>query len=256
MHSANHSIAVCHSLARAISGTRTVDEIHAIALDALTSGLGVSRASILLFDAAGVMRFTAWRGLSDAYRRAVEGHTPWSADTLDPEPIIVPDAAADPSLAPFLPTIQAERIAGMAFVPLVSLGRVIGKFMIYFDEPGELTPAEIQLATLIGSHVAFAVERTRAEAQARRDETRLRYVLDAAEMGTWEWDLARQRVVWSDNLERLHGVAAGAFDHTFASYERVIHPEDHARVAAALRRAIEHDEPLDIEYRVIAQDGR
>ena len=65
MHSANHSIAVCHSLALAISGTRTVDEIHQTALDALTRGLGVSRASILLFDADGVMRFTAWRGLSD-----------------------------------------------------------------------------------------------------------------------------------------------------------------------------------------------
>ena len=59
MHSATHSIAVCHSLALAISGTRTVDEVYQTALDALTRGLGVSRASILLFDAGGVMRFTA-----------------------------------------------------------------------------------------------------------------------------------------------------------------------------------------------------
>jgi len=224
-------------------------------LDALTSGLGASRASILLFDTEAVMRFTAWRGLSDDYRRAVEGHTPWSPASVDPEPIIVADVSADPSLAAFLPTIQAERIAGMVFVPLVSLGRVIGKFMVYLDAPGEPSPAELQLATLIGSHVAFAVERTRAEAQARRDEARLRYVLDAAEMGTWEWDLARQRVEWSDNLARLHGVAADALDHTFASYERVIHPEDRERVAAALRRAIDEREPLDIEYRVVAQDG-
>src|SRR3954468_22595788 len=115
MHSANHSIAVCHSLALAISGARTVDEIHQTALDALTRGLGVSRASILLFDAAGVMRFTAWRGLSDTYRQAVEGHSPWTPDTLDPQPIVVPDVAADASLASFLPTIQAEGIAGMAF---------------------------------------------------------------------------------------------------------------------------------------------
>ena len=59
MHSAAHSIAVCHSLALAISGTRTVDEIYETALDALTRGLGVSRAAILVFDTAGVMRFTA-----------------------------------------------------------------------------------------------------------------------------------------------------------------------------------------------------
>jgi hypothetical protein len=32
---------------------------------------------MLFDDDAGVMRFAAWRGLSDAYRRAVEGHSAW-----------------------------------------------------------------------------------------------------------------------------------------------------------------------------------
>ena len=255
MHSADHSIAVCHSLALAISGTRTVDEIHQTALDALTRGLGVSRASILLFDASGVMRFTAWRGLSDPYRRAVEGHSPWTPDAVEPRPIVVPDVTKDASLAPFLATIQAEGIAGMALIPLVSLGRLVGKFMVYLDEPRDLSDEDLQLATLIAAHVAFAVQRTRAEVQARRSEAHLRYVLDAAALGTWEWDLIRQTVQWSDNLERLHGVPAGAFDSTFASYERHIHPEDRELVMASLRRAIEDGTPHDVEYRVVAPDG-
>jgi PAS domain S-box-containing protein len=255
MHSATHSIAVCHSLALAISGTRTVDEIHQIALDALTRGLGVSRASILLFDAGGVMRFTAWRGLSDGYRRAVEGHSPWTAGAVEPQPIVVPDVTKDASLSAFLPTIQAEGIAGMAFIPLVSLGRLVGKFMVYLDEPRALADEELQLASLIAAHVAFAVERTRAEAQALRSEAHLRYVLDAAALGTWDWDLTRQTVQWSGNLERLHGVPAGTFDTTFASYERQIHPDDRTEVMASLRRAIEDGTPHDIEYRVIAPDG-
>jgi PAS domain S-box-containing protein len=255
MHSANHSIAVCHSLALAISGTRTVDEIHQTALDALTRGLGVSRASILLFDDGGVMRFTAWRGLSDGYRRAVEGHSPWTADAVDPQPIVVPDVTKDAALAPFLPTIQAEGIRGMAFIPLISLGRLVGKFMVYLDEPRILTDEELQLAALIAAHVAFAVQRTRAEVLARRSEARLRYVLDAAAVGTWDWDLTRQTVRWSDNLERLHGVPSRTFDSTFASYERHIHPADRERVMASLRRAIEDGTPHDVEYRVIAPDG-
>ena len=32
------------------------------------------------------MRFKAWRGLSDAYRATTEGHSPWTAETIDPEP--------------------------------------------------------------------------------------------------------------------------------------------------------------------------
>jgi PAS domain S-box-containing protein len=255
MHSANHSITVCHSLALAISGTRTVDEIYQIALDTLTRGLGVSRASILLFDASGVMRFTAWRGLSDAYRQAVEGHTPWAADAVDPQPIVVPDVSKEASLAAHQQTIAAEGIAGLAFIPLVSLGRVIGKFMVYLDEPRALTDDELQLAAVIAGHVAFAVERTRAEAQARRGEARLRYVLDAAALGTWDWDLARQTVHWSENFERLHGVPAGTFDSTFASYERHIHPEDRERVMASLRQALDGGTPHDVEYRLVAPDG-
>ena len=253
--SPHDSIAVCERLARAISGTRTVDEIQAIALDALIEGIGVSRASILLFDADGVMRFTAWRGLSDAYRSAVEGHTPWRPDSVDAEPIVVPDVTRDASLGPLLPAIQREGIAGMAFVPLVSFGRVIGKFMVYLDEPRELGEEDLHLTALIASHVAFAVERTRAAAQARRSEARLRYVLDAAAMGTWDWDLTRQTVQWSDNLERLHGLAAGSFDGSFAAYEQHIHPDDRERVLASIRRAVDEGIPHDVEYRVVGSDG-
>ncbi len=116
------------------------------------------------------MRFAAWRGLSAGYRAAVEGHTPWRPDTPNPEPLVVPDVSLEPSLAGLLPTIQSEGIAAMAFIPLVSLDRVIGKFMLYYDEPHALSTDELQLASLVAFQVAFAVERTRAEAQARRSE--------------------------------------------------------------------------------------
>ena len=163
-------MAVCLTLTRAISQTRTVEEICSIALHALADGLGLSRSSILLFDDAGVMRFAAWRGISPEYRAAVEGHSPWQPDTPNPEAIVVPDVTLDATLAEFLPTIESEGIVAMAFIPLVSLGRVIGKFMLYYDEPHVLSTDELQLASLIAWQVAFAVERTRAEAQARLSE--------------------------------------------------------------------------------------
>lgn len=248
-------MAVCLRLTLAIGDTRTVEDIYATALDALSDGLGVSRASILLFDDDGVMRFKAYRRLSDAYRRAVEGHTPWRPDTPHPAPIVVRDVADDPALTPYLATIRAEGIAAMAFIPLVSLGRVIGKFMLYHDVAREPSPEEMQLATLIASQVAFAVERTRAEALARRNEARLRFALDAAAMGTWDWDLQTQRVTWSDNLERLHGLPAGTFDGTFSSYAREIHPEDRDRVLASAQRAIREGVPHEVEYRIVSSDG-
>ena len=247
--------AVCLTLTRAISRARAVDEIYAAALSALASGLAVERSSILLFDADGVMRFKAWRGLSDAYRRAVEGHTPWAPDAVDPEPLVVADVTRDPSLAPYLGIFAAEGIGALTFIPLVSLDRVIGKFMLYYPAPRPSSDDELQLAVVIAAQVAFAVERTRTEEQARRSEERLRFALDAASMGTWDWDLSTNTVRWSDNLERIHGLPPGTFDGTFASYEREIHPDDRERVLASARRALAEGVPHDVEYRIVAPDG-
>ena len=63
---------------------RSVDDVYQSALDTIVQAIGCSRASILLLDEAGSMRFVASRGLSDGYRQAVAGHSPWPTDTLDP----------------------------------------------------------------------------------------------------------------------------------------------------------------------------
>jgi len=156
----------CLSLTSAMGRARTLEDLYHAALDALAQGLGVVRSSILLFDPDGVMRFKASRGLSPYYQRAVEGHTPWRPDTPDPRPIVVSDVAREASLQPYREVIAAEGIAAMAFIPLASDGRVIGKFMLYSDVPRAFGADELQLAGVIAAQVAFAVARARAEAAA------------------------------------------------------------------------------------------
>ena len=247
--------AVCLNLTRALDATRRVEDFYAIALDALEDGLGVRRSSILLFDDDGVMRFKASRGLSDAYRRAVEGHSPWRPGTPDAEPIVVADVEADPALTPLLPAVLAEGIAAMAFVPLVNGQGVVGKFMLYYDTPHEPSSDELQLAGIIASQVAFAVDRTQSEARARQSEERLRFALDAANMGTWDWNPRTQVIRWSENLERVHGLAPGTFDGTFESFQKEIHPDDRARVVASVERALTTGAPHEVEYRIVTGDG-
>ena len=109
-----HRIQACLRLTKAISATRTVEGIYPATLDALHDGLGVTRASILLFDPDGVMRFKAWRGISGEYRAAVEGHTPWGADAVDPPPIVVGDVDQEPSLAGYQQVLEKEGIRALA----------------------------------------------------------------------------------------------------------------------------------------------
>ena len=68
-----------------------VGEIHDASLDAILPAMDCDRASILLFDKEKVMRFVAWRGLSERYRKAVEGHSPWKPDAKSPKPVCIND---------------------------------------------------------------------------------------------------------------------------------------------------------------------
>jgi PAS domain S-box-containing protein len=248
-------LTVCARLTHAISRTTRLDDIFAAALAALAAGLGVQRAAILLVGPDGVMRFEAWRGLSDAYRAAVEGHTPWAPGTVGVQPLVVPDVTQDAALAPHLATIQGEHIAAMAFIPLEGVNGVIGKFMLYYPEVTALSDGALELAGLIAAQITLALERTRGLDAARASEERLRFALDVANMGTWDWDLRTQSVRWSVNMERIHGLEPGSFDGSFASYEREIHPDDRAKVYASVQRALSEHVPHVVEYRIVAPDG-
>lgn len=136
-------------------------EIYEAALDALAKTVTPDRSSVLVFDDDDVMRFRAHRGLSDTYRAAVEGHSPWHAGELAPLPITIEDVRDDPSLAGLLPAILAEGILALAFVPVIYGGKLLGKFMLYFDRPHRFTRPEMLLAETVARHVAYAVARKR-----------------------------------------------------------------------------------------------
>ena len=69
----------------------SLPDVYDAGLDAILAALACERASILLFDDSDVMRFVGWRGLSDGYRNAVEGHSPWDRDEKNPRPVYFED---------------------------------------------------------------------------------------------------------------------------------------------------------------------
>lgn len=162
-----HSLGVLYRLTGAVAAARDPSEIYDLAIDALREAVGAERASVLLFDADGTMRFRAWRGLSERYRAAVEGHSPWTADARDPAPIVVPDVAADTGLGPLKEIVLAEGIRALAFIPLVSHGRLLGKFMVYFDRPRALTEVDLSAVRAIAALIGFAIERARQDVRAQ-----------------------------------------------------------------------------------------
>jgi len=154
-------------LTAAINQAEGLEDVFAQALEAITRLLRVERASILLYDAEGVMRFRAWRGLSDGYRRAVDGHSPWTRDAVAPPPLLVADVLEDESMEAYRPIFAAEQIRALGFVPLLHRSRLLGKFMLYSTMPRTFHDGEVRLAQAIAGQIAQAVGRTRLLAEER-----------------------------------------------------------------------------------------
>jgi hypothetical protein len=98
-------------------------------------------------------------------------------------------------------------------------------------------------------------DRKHAETALRESEEHLRVALEAARMGTWEWNILTGEVKWSGNMTSLFGLAPGAFDGAYATFLNAVHSEDRERVSQALARAVAEKIPYDIEFRVVWPDG-
>lgn len=173
-------LTLVHELSTRVTRATSLEETFETALDAIITAMRVDRAAILLYDDDEVIRFKSWRGLSESYRAAVEGHSPWRPDQIDAEPIAVDDVRDDPSLASFLDVILEEGVRGLAFVPLVYEDRLLGKVMAYANEPHRFAGRDLQLAQTIANHVAFAIGRRQAEQALLTSEQKLRTILDAS----------------------------------------------------------------------------
>jgi PAS domain S-box-containing protein len=158
-------------LVETVNRAKALPEIYEAAVTAIWKCLGTTRASVLLTDEDSVMRFKYARGLSQEYRQAVEGHSPWKPDEPNPEAITIEDVTQVTLDGHLRKALELERIRSLAFIPLMYEGRLLGKFMVYYDAPHHFTAEELRIAHAIAGPVGYAVERKKsalALAEAKR----------------------------------------------------------------------------------------
>jgi PAS domain S-box-containing protein len=230
-----------------------VGEIHDAALDAILSAMDCHRASILLFDKENVMRFVAWRGLSKKYRKAVEGHSPWKPDAKSPKPVCINDVDIADIPKPLKSTIRSEGIRAAAFIPLVSSGRLIGKFMTYYDAPHVFTDDELKLATTIATQLAQAIEHKRDEEALRESEAHLRATVEQATASVLRYDTHGRFVFVNRAFCQMLGY--GQSELVGKTIADVTHRNDVKKHMRLFRQMIQDGKPFEMEKRYLRKDG-
>ena len=93
------------------------------------------------------------------------------------------------------------------------------------------------------------------EQALRESEQRIRFCLEAANIGTWDWDIETGTIRWSENMERIQGQRPGPFGGNIEAFLEGIFAEDRPRVEQAVQQALTGDGTYHVEYRQAKADG-
>ncbi|MEO7716474.1 MAG: PAS domain-containing protein [Capsulimonas sp.] len=133
---------------------------------------------------------------------------------------------------------------------LSSPSRGVGFFKAIFRP--EIGPSGVADGVIVVIH--DLTERRNTEDNFRVSEDRLRLALEAAEIGTWHWDIPANQQTWSEKCKVLFGLPPNV-PVSYETYRARLHPDDSKLARLRVERAIELGEPVESEYRVVWPDG-
>jgi PAS domain S-box-containing protein len=227
-----------HVFTERLQHARSLGDVYAPALEAIQRALRCERSSVLLFDHAGVMKFVAWRGLSDSYRSQVEGHSPWTQEAENPQPICIENVASSDLPAALKDTVMSEGIGAVAFIPLQEDGRLLGKFMAYYDQPHVFAVEEIDVALTIARQLGFSIERIRTQKAAQQ----LISIVESSHDAIVSKDLNGVIATWNKGAERLFGYRA---EEVIGKPVTILIPPDRIDEEPAILARIRNGELVD-----------
>ena len=76
-----------------------------------------------------------------------------------------------------------------------------------------------------------------------------------ASIGSWDWDIVKDRVWWSDELYRIFAVDKEEYTPSYEGFMDRIHLDDVARVRASVEEAFTGGKNFDYESRIMLPDG-
>jgi PAS domain S-box-containing protein len=142
----------------------------------------------------------------------------------------------------------------LAFIPLCDAGRLLGKFVVYFDRPHPFGDDELHLAENIASHIAHAIQRRRDEAALRESLAIVQIVNEGTPTLLYAKDRdGRMRMANPATLRTLGVTAAQALGRTAVEYWT--DKEAAARVMANDRELMERGVAITFEEKIMLPDG-
>lgn len=127
---------------------------------------------------------------------------------------------------------------------------------------GSVFPAEISLnplrlpdGLLVTAAIRDVSERERMHAEVRRGRELLDEAQRVASIGSWEWNIAANRVWWSDHLLDMYGLAGASAPQSLQEFLSHVLPDDRHELSRRIHRAVGTGSTYHARFRVVSPDG-
>jgi PAS domain S-box-containing protein len=126
---------------------------------------------------------------------------------------------------------------------------------VFGPEPREWGDGDVVLLRQLADSVATELELSALAKEFEASRLRFDLAIDAAGIGSFDYDLLTGVLTWDDRLIDLFGYDRESFEGTIDAFFERVHPDDLRRTQETMQASIDRRGPLDIEYRVVLPTG-
>jgi PAS domain S-box-containing protein len=170
-------------------------------------------------------------------------------------PLVVPHARTDERVRD-LPPVTSGQVGSYLGVPLVLHdGGTVGALCVFGPSPREWSDADVATLRQLGESAVTELELSALVRRYESDLVRWDLAIDAAGIGTFDWDLVTGRLSWDHRLIMMFGYDVETFEESIEAFNVRLHPDDLVRVTGLLQSCVDSGGEYDAEYRVVRPDG-
>ncbi len=119
-----------------------------------------------------------------------------------------------------------------------------------------MSPAEVDGKLTFFAIIRDVTEGKKAEEALRANEQFMKTAQSIAHLGSWDWDIVNNTLVWSDEIYRIFGLQKEGFGATYEAFLNSVHPDDRLSVTEAVDAALYKKKPYSIDHRIVLPDGK
>lgn len=171
-------------------------------------------------------------------------------------PVVIGDAIVDARVAA-LPPVTSGAVRSYLGVPLVTEGgAVVGALCAFGAGVRDWSPYDSALLEEIAGAVVAQLELQALTSEYEAGRLRWQLAIEAAEVGSFTWDLRSGEVKWDERMGALYGYPQATLVSHVDDGLRRVHPDDLSRLRQALDAAVGACSAFQVDHRVVWPDGQ